>query len=92
MSFSLRNIYLDKSLQALKAREFDDDTFDIIAEKNRVFRDFKLLSENKLDPAVKERYQRIARINGYITTVKTEGKKAQRVGDLNAFLMIIFLF
>jgi hypothetical protein len=85
MSFSLRNIYLDKNLQALKAREFDTDTFDIIAEKNRVFRDFKLLSENKLDPEVKARYQRIARINGYITTVKTEGKKDQRVGDLNAF-------
>ena len=91
LTSTLNNIYQDRKIERIKSRSFTEDTFDIIAERNQVIKDVKLLSENKLDVTTRKRYEKIAKINGYVTTVKTkneDGKvtKTQTVGDIGAFL------
>jgi len=82
---TLNNIYLDRKISKIKSRSFDKDTFDIVAEKNRVIEDAKLLTQGELDQLTIRRYERIAKANGYTTVITRDGKK-QKIGDVGAFL------
>jgi len=84
LTSTLNNIYQDRKISNLKSRSFNEDTFDIIAEKNRVMKDAKLLSQGDLNPRVRAKYEKIAKINGYITTVIENDKKVTK-GDIGAF-------
>lgn len=85
LTFSLINIYQDRKISKIKSRSFTEDTFDIIAEKNRVMEDVKLLALDQLDLTTRMRYERLAKAQGYVTTVNVNGKQ-QKVGDIGAFL------
>ena len=85
LTFSLSNIYQDRKISKIKSRSFTEDTFDIIAEKNRVMEDVKLLTLDKLDATTRIRYEKIAKAQGYVTTVIVDDKK-QTIGDIGAFL------
>lgn len=85
LTFSLINIYQDRKISKIKSRSFTEDTFDIIAEKNRVMEDVKLLALDQLDLTTRMRYERVAKAQGYVTTVNVNGKQ-QKVGDIGAFL------
>ena len=85
LTFSLINIYQDRKISKIKSRSFTEDTFDIIAEKNRVMEDVKLLALDQLDLTTRMRYERVAKAQGYVTTVNVDGKQ-QKVGDIGAFL------
>lgn len=84
LTSTLNNIYQDRKISNLKSRSFNEDTFDIVAEKNRVMKDAKLLSQGDLSPRVRAKYEKIAKINGYITTVTENDKKVTK-GDIGAF-------
>ena len=90
LTSTLSNIYQDRKIERIRSISFTEDTFDIIAEKNQVMKDVKLLSQNNLDSATRKRYERIAKINGYVTTIKekTEDGKSRdkKIGDIGAFL------
>ena len=90
LTSTLNNIYQDRKIERIKSRSFTEDTFDIIAEKNQVMKDVKLLSQDKLDSTTRKRYEKIAKINGYVTTIKIkteDGKsKEKKIGDIGAFL------
>ena len=47
-------------------------------------KDAKLLSQGDLSPRVRAKYEKIAKINGYITTVTENDKKVTK-GDIGAF-------
>ena len=81
---TLNNIYLDRKISKIKSRSFNRDTFDIVAEKNRVSEDAKLFVKGELDQLSIERYQKVAKANGYITTITKDDKK-QKIGDVGAF-------
>ena len=85
LTFSLQNIYQDRKISKIQSRSFTEDTFDIIAEKNRVMEDVKLLTLDELDVTTRTRYQRIAKAQGYVTTVTQNGKQ-QKIGDIGAYL------
>jgi len=85
LTFSLINIYQDRKISKIKSRSFTEDTFDIIAEKNRVMEDVKLLALDQLDLTTRMRYERVAKAQGYVTTVNVDGKQ-QKVGDIGAYL------
>ena len=85
LTFSLINIYQDRKISKIKSRSFTEDTFDIIAEKNRVMEDVKLLALDQLDLTTRMRYERLAKAQGYVTTVNVNGKQ-QKVGDIGAYL------
>lgn len=85
LTFSLINIYQDRKISKIKSRSFTEDTFDIIAEKNRVMEDVKLLALDQLDLTTRMRYERVAKAQGYVTTVNVNGKQ-QKVGDIGAYL------
>lgn len=85
LTFSLSNIYQDRKISKIKSRSFTEDTFDIIAEKNRVMEDVKLLALDELDVTTRIRYQRIAKAQGYVTTVNIDGKQ-KKIGDIGAYL------
>jgi len=85
LTFSLSNIYQDRKISKIKSRSFTEDTFDIIAEKNRVMEDVKLLALDELDVTTRIRYERIAKTQGYVTTVTINGKQ-QKIGDIGAYL------
>lgn len=85
LTFSLENIYQDRKISKIKSRSFTEDTFDIIAEKNRVMEDVKLLALDELDVTTRMRYERIAKAQGYITTINVNGKQ-QKIGDIGAYL------
>ena len=85
LTFSLINIYQDRKISKIKSRSFTEDTFDIIAEKNRVMEDVKLLALDQLDLTTRMRYERVAKAQGYVTTVNVDGKQ-QKIGDIGAFL------
>ena len=87
LTFSLQNIYQDRKISKIKSRSFTEDTFDIIAEKNRVMEDVKLLTLGELDVTTRTRYEKIAKANGFITTVTIDGKQ-QKIGDIGAFLNV----
>tara|TARA_R100000353_G_scaffold129067_1_gene91695 strand:+ start:321 stop:1778 length:1458 start_codon:yes stop_codon:yes gene_type:complete len=84
LTSTLNNIYLDRKISKIKSRSFTEDTFDIVAERNRVVRDATLLAKGQLDTLSIRRYQQIAKANGYFTTI-TEDKKSKTVGDIGAF-------
>lgn len=85
LTSTLNNIYQDRKISKIKSRSFTEDTFDIIAEKNRVTEDVKLLAQGELDVTTRTRYEKIAKANGYITTITQDGKQ-QKIGDIGAFL------
>ena len=85
LTFSLSNIYQDRKISKIKSRSFTEDTFDIIAEKNRVMEDVKLLALDELDVTTRMRYERIAKAQGYVTTINVNGKQ-QKIGDIGAYL------
>ena len=85
LTFSLDNIYQDRKISKIKSRSFTEDTFDIIAEKNRVMEDVKLLALDQLDVTTRMRYEKIAKAQGYITTINVNGKQ-QKIGDIGAYL------
>jgi len=85
LTSTLNNIYQDRKISKIKSRSFTEDTFDIVAEKNRVMEDVKLLALGELDITTRRRYEKIAKANGYITTV-TQNDKQQKIGDIGAFL------
>ena len=85
LTFSLENIYQDRKISKIKSRSFTEDTFDIIAEKNRVMEDVKLLALDQLDETTRMRYEKIAKAQGYITTINVNGKQ-QKIGDIGAYL------
>jgi nucleoid DNA-binding protein len=85
LTSTLSNIYQDRKISKIKSRSFTEDTFDIVAEKNRVMEDVKLLALGELDVTTRRRYEKIAKANGYITNVTQNGKQ-QKIGDIGAFL------
>ena len=85
LTSTLNNIYQDRKISKIKSRSFTEDTFDIVAEKNRVLEDAKLLTQGELDQLTIQRYEKVAKANGYITTVTRNGKKT-KIGDIGAFL------
>ena len=85
LTSTLSNIYQDRKISKIKSRSFTEDTFDIVAEKNRVMEDVKLLALGELDITTRRRYEKIAKANGYITNVTQNGKQ-QKIGDIGAFL------
>ena len=85
LSVTLNNIYKDRKFSKIKSRSFTEDTFDIIAEKNRVVKDAKLLSQGELDVNTRLRYEKIAKAQGYVTKI-TENGKQKTIGDVGAFL------
>lgn len=85
LTSTLNNIYQDRKISKIKSRSFTKDTFDIIAEKNRVLEDAKLLTQGELDQLTIQRYEKVAKANGYTTTVTRDGKK-RKIGDIVAFL------
>ncbi len=87
LTFSLQNIYQDRKISKIRSRSFTEDTFDIIAEKNRVMEDVKLLALDELDITTRTRYEKIAKANGFITTITRDGKE-QKIGDIGAFLNV----
>ncbi|BAR14074.1 hypothetical protein [uncultured Mediterranean phage uvMED] len=87
LTFSLQNIYQDRKISKIRSRSFTEDTFDIVAEKNRVMEDVKLLALDELDITTRTRYEKIAKANGFITTVTIDGKQ-QKIGDIGAFLNV----
>ena len=87
LTFSLQNIYQDRKISKIKSRSFTEDTFDIIAEKNRVMEDVKLLTLGELDVTTRTRYEKIAKANGFTTNITIDGKE-QKIGDIGAFLNV----
>lgn len=85
LTSTLNNIYQDRKISKIKSRSFTKDTFDIIAEKNRVLEDAKLLTQGELDQLTIQRYEKVAKANGYTATVTRDGKK-RKIGDIVAFL------
>jgi hypothetical protein len=85
LTFSLSNIYQDRKISKIKSRSFTENTFDIIAEKNRVMEDVKLLALDELDTTTRIRYERVAKAQGYTTTTNVNGKQ-QKIGDVGAYL------
>jgi len=85
LSVTLSNIYKDRKFSKIKSRSFTEDTFDIVAEKNRVVKDAKLLSQGELDANTRLRYEKIAKAQGYVTKI-TENGKQKTIGDIGAFL------
>ena len=47
--------------------------------------DVKLLALDQLDLTTRMRYERVAKAQGYVTTVNVDGKQ-QKVGDIGAYL------
>tara|TARA_E500000178_G_scaffold222436_2_gene219441 strand:- start:1373 stop:2833 length:1461 start_codon:yes stop_codon:yes gene_type:complete len=85
LTSTLNNIYQDRKISRIKSRSFTEDTFDIVAEKNRVMKDAKLLAQGQLDALTVKRYRQIAKAQGYVTKI-TENGKTITVGDIGAFL------